>query len=117
MKKFFCAPENPNEFFNRNLCRIAWANAHNWGHVAAGLALTYFYNWQVATGLLYGWEFMDGFKPHYSLAPLGSDIVSRLKRNLLYSDKFSLEDAFVFNPIGIIFGIILTRVYYEAFSV
>lgn len=107
MKTLFCAPENPNAFFNRNLCRINWLNLHNWLHVFFSLLLTHYFSPLVAITLMYGWELLDGIKPHYSHAPVGSGLRDTLKRNLLYSDKFSMEDAIIFNPAGILLGMMI----------
>ncbi len=55
-----------------------------------------------AIGIL--WEVGDGFKPWDWQAPPNT---GWLKRKLLYSDKFSLQDVFVWDLGGALFGVIL----------
>lgn len=63
----------------------------------------------VAYGLYFAWEVGDGFKPwYYDYKPkYGGDWRDSLRENLLYSDKFSLQDIFIWNLSGSLVGSII----------
>jgi len=99
---------------NNDLHRINYKNFHNWVHLfgtfALGALLKY-YNVSdsaVVIALIsyipwFIWEIGDGFKPWYwsfSPYPTQSNLINYLRKNLLYSDKFSLQDVIVWDLVG-----------------
>jgi len=78
--------------------RLTWHNAvHLVGAFMLGLLISPFWSW--IAWLL--WEVGDGFKPWYfEFKPSGYKVWDFLISNLFYSDKFSLQDVFVWNMLG-----------------
>ena len=101
---------------NFDLNQINYKNWHNWfhfiGNIITGIILFFFLDITNETYLFissYGiwllWEIGDGFKPYYYLYNNNlnkSALCNWLRKELLYSDKFSLQDIFIWNFFGTI---------------
>ena len=103
---------------NNDLNNIKYKSWHNWFHLCASLFLTicfYFVipdptiiksaivAWMV--GIL--WEMWDGIKPWYFEFEYDENRphwLNWLKQNFCYSDKFSLQDVFVWDLSGCLIG-------------
>lgn len=100
---------------NYDLEEINWKSWHNWFHSVASLAFVLYFYWLSGNETLsfFGgwsvgvlWEVGDGFKPWwFTFQPSGSEINDWLRKNLLYSNKFSLEDVFVWDLGGCLLAI------------
>ena len=67
----------------------------------------------VAYGSFFAWEIGDGFKPwYYKFVPRhGGNWQDWLRQELLYSDKFSLQDILIWNLLGSVSGSLLAGWY------
>lgn len=103
-------------YINNDLDRLNF-DYHNIGHIIISFLLALMislfcrrYNGfavAYAIGLL--WEIGDGFKPWYYDAPgrikkAKIFTMDWLKREMLYSNKFSLQDIFIWNLLGAMWG-------------
>jgi len=84
-------------------------NFHNLTHVIFSFILSILISpfWAYLIGLL--WEIGDGFKPYYyKYSPISnSKIIEFLRKELLFSDKFSLQDILVWNVLGCALGMLV----------
>jgi len=85
---------------------------HNSIHLVGSFVLALFFGFFWSYGLWFLWEIGDGYKKWYWQAPtkiLRSKFPSNnwFKGELFYSDKFSLQDIFIFNFFGALIGSIL----------
>jgi hypothetical protein len=99
----------------RDLDLINFRDIHNWIHLSGSMllviVLSYFNSCIVSALIAYAlglaWEILDGFKPwFYDYKPLDkySSVVNLLRQELLFSNKFSLQDVFFWNLVGTILG-------------
>jgi hypothetical protein len=110
---------------NNDLATLKYKSWHNWFHLCASMlfVLCIYYSHDHKDILLSGltawaigifWDIGDGFKPWYYTFKHDYDQptwLNWLRQNFLYSDKFSLQDIFVWDLGGCILGIfILTMI-------
>jgi len=89
-------------------------NFHNSIHLFGALILTYFFGFLIGYGLWMFWEIGDGFKPWYyefKWKPGIGWFANKFRQELLYSDKFSLQDIFVWNLSGALIGVVLRLIF------
>jgi hypothetical protein len=97
---------------NNDLKRIN-LDWHNICHVFAGIILAWMYNPIVAYIILLAWEYTDGLKPWFytfTYDNTRSKFYNFARRELIFSNKFSYQDAFVWNIIGCLLGWLLLLV-------
>lgn len=95
---------------NKDLDNIRYKDWHNWFHLFATMFIgyiMYLFGNNTLTSVLtaYGigvlWEIGDGFKPwYYNFRPSGNKFKDWFVSNLCYSNKFSLQDVFVWDLGG-----------------
>ena len=108
---------------NNDIKNLVW-DLHNAFHVIGNafmfLILTVFFSFSMFSGYLLTyfiwvlWEIGDGFKPSYlefKPAPGYSKAFNWMRENFLYSNDFSLQDFLIWNPFGLILGVILYLIY------
>ena len=86
---------------------------HNFVHLIGSFILVLIYNWYIGYGLWFLWEITDGFKPWFYKFKYNDNqtkFINYFRQNLFYSDKFSLQDIFIWNLIGSLIGL-LTKSY------
>jgi hypothetical protein len=109
---------------NNDLGNIKYKSWHNWFHFCASILFTIIIYKIMTTpkigdaalgawciGIL--WDLGDGIKPwHYDFKYNNNQAswLNWLRQNLLYSDKFSLQDVFVWDLSGCIIGAILLSI-------
>lgn len=96
-------------------------NFHNSIHLfgSFALALVFGYCWGYIVGGItsYGlwilWEICDGMKPHWSSYEdkYGGNWIDFLRKELLFADYFSFQDAFVWDLWGAVIGALFIGVY------
>jgi len=94
---------------NNDLDKIKF-NFHNSIHLFGALILVYFFGFWIGYGAWFLWEIFDGYKKWYYDVP---DDIKHAKfpswkwiiNNTCYSDKFSLQDIFVWNLFGALIGL------------
>ena len=108
-----------NKFeINFDIIPIKYKDKHNWIHLFGTALLALIFNIWVykatAVVLAYGlgllWEIGDGFKPwFYTFKNIFRypSWVNWLREELLYSNKFSIQDALVWDLGGAILGYLL----------
>ena len=98
---------------NNDLDKIVF-NFHNSIHLFGALILVYFFGFWIGYGAWLLWEIGDGFKPWYykfKWNPGISWLANKFRQECLYSDKFSLQDVFVWNLAGALIGLILRLIF------
>jgi len=85
---------------------------HNSIHLLGSFVLAVLFGFWISYGLFFLHEITDGFKPWYYAAPPKIKYaifpsVNWFKKELLYSDKFSCQDAFIWNLGGALLGTLL----------
>lgn len=104
---------------NNDLKKINYKSWHNWFHLIISCILVIIFNlfglnisssaFIVYTiGLV--WEIGDGFKPWYydfSYDRRKWPLINFLIKNILYSNKFSLQDILIWNMIGTLIGYVV----------
>ena len=95
---------------NYDLDNIKIKSWHNWFHFFASILvglIAHFYGsdynqtFYISYGIGLIWEIGDGFKPwYYKFRPSGNKFKDWFVSNLLYSDKFSLQDVFIWDLGG-----------------
>ena len=99
-------------YFNNDISHPIW-DRHNQGHLIGVAILTAipFIPWWIGIALFTLWEIGDGFKPwYYEYTPTGHKLWDLFRRECLYSNKFSLQDFFIWNMAGFGWGIIIRYV-------
>ncbi len=87
---------------NNDLNRLRF-DIHNAGHLIGSFVFALLWGFWVSYALWLLWELFDGFKPwYYTYKPLPDKpaAVNWFRQNFLYSDKFSLQDALVWDLGG-----------------
>ena len=98
---------------NNDLYKIKF-NVHNSIHLFGAWMLTYMFGFWIGYGAWLLWEISDGFKPWYydfRWKPGSSWIVNKFRQECLYSDKFSLQDIFIWNLSGAMIGLVLRLIF------
>ncbi len=98
---------------------IKYKQWHNWGHLIGTFLLSLlFYKVMLndiigsailSWGCWWVWEIGDGLKPWYYLFKWNDDqskVINILRRELLYSDKYSVQDVYFWNLLGAILFIL-----------
>ena len=96
-------------YFNNDISSPIW-DRHNQGHLIGVAVLTAipFIPWWFGILLFTLWEIGDGFKPwYYDYEPTGHKIWDWFRKECLYSNKFSLQDFFIWNMTGFGWGMII----------
>lgn len=83
--------------------------SHNACHLFGALIMAYFLGFCWSYGVWIAWEIGDGWKPWYYAAPIYIRYAKFpswrwLIKNTLYSDKFSLQDALIWDLAGALIG-------------
>ena len=109
---------------NNDLSQIKYKNWHTWFHFCASIifVITVYYSYDHKDIFLSGltawaigilWEFSDGFKDwyyHFKYDITQPVWVNWLRQNLIYSNKFSMQDVFIWDLFGCVIGIILLTI-------
>lgn len=67
--------------------------------------------WWIGISVAFVWEVGDGFKPWwYTYTPSGHKLWDLFRRECLYSNKFSLQDFFVWNIAGFGWGMLIRHI-------
>jgi len=108
---------------NYDLIPVKYKDKHNWIHLIGTIFLSImFYIWTSSIPISVGgayllgilWEIGDGFKPwFYSFRYNTQKTYWRnwLREELLYSNKFSIQDALIWDLGGAIIGYLLIILY------
>ena len=83
---------------------------HNSIHFFIALIFTYIFGFLICYGVLFLWEVGDGYKNWYydfNWNPETNWFSNKFRQEFLYSDKFSLQDIFVWNLSGSLIGFVL----------
>ncbi|KYK22728.1 hypothetical protein AYK24_00440 [Thermoplasmatales archaeon SG8-52-4] len=108
---------------NNDLNNIKYKSWHNWFHFCASLILTIgFYFIMPEKNVVHAalavwmlgilWEMWDGINPWYYEFEYDESKpywLNWLRENFCYSDKFSLQDAFVWNLSGCLIGMLILK--------
>lgn len=74
---------------------------HNLMHVIGSFIIALLWGFWAGYLFWFAWELFDGIKPWwFTFNKTGKAWRDFLVENLLYSDKFSLQDAFIWNLLG-----------------
>lgn len=87
-------------------------NAHNFGHLVGNFIIALLFGFWWSYAFWSAWEIWDGFKPWNYQAPLkikyaAFPSANWFRKELLYSDKFSLQDILIWNLSGALLGSLL----------
>ena len=99
-------------FFNNDMNDIKW-DRHNKMHYFGVMLMTAipFIPWWFGISLMALWEIGDGLKPWwYDYQPSGHKLWDLFRRECLYSNKFSLQDFFVWNIAGFGWGMVIRMI-------
>lgn len=91
---------------NNDLDRVTF-NLHNMAHFVGAYLLALVFGGSFSYLLWLVWEIGDGLKPWYYLYFYEYDkpkIWNWFRKNFFYSDKFSLQDVFIWNLGGVMLG-------------
>ncbi len=101
---------------NNDLKRLRF-DIHNAGHLVGSFLFALLWGFWVSYGLWLLWELLDGFKPWYYDFKTNPDQPAALnwfRQNFLYSDKFSLQDALVWDLGGAAAGQVVILLFGNA---
>ena len=97
------------QYFNNDISSPVW-DRHNKMHYFFVMAVTaiVFIPWWLGIAIMALWEIGDGFKPWWqTYEPTGHKLWDWFRKECLYSNKFSLQDFFVWNIAGFGFGMVI----------
>ena len=95
--------------FNDDMNHLSW-DKHNKMHYSFVMLVTaiIFIPWWVGIAIMTLWEIGDGFKPWWqTYEPTGHKLWDWFRKECLYSNKFSLQDFFVWNIAGFGWGMMI----------
>ena len=109
---------------NNDLNKLKYKNVHNWVHLFGSTFLVILFSVIGCTNVLHAaaiawslgilWDIGDGFKPWFYAFVYDrniSKVKNKVRELLLYSDKFSLQDVFFWDLIGVLLGVLLLIIF------
>ena len=108
-KSISCIKRGLDKFeINDDMNRIR-PSFHNLCNFSGSAVLAIFFGFFWSYGVWLIWEVGDGFKPWYYTFYWKDQpwIVNKFRQEFLYADKFSLQDAFVWDLFGALLGTLI----------
>lgn len=96
--------------YDFNNPKLTW---HNSMHIVLTFLLTLTYGFPVGYFIMFAYEITDGIKPDDSKFKYDencSKLFNKLKNMWLFSNNFSEQDAFIWNAIGAVSGLLINLI-------